>query len=488
MCQLHLSLSNTPINYSKDAAEDLYMSNSDGLGFIDFANPGQAVKIVPDTFKQAWDFIQTHINGRCGVVHWRMRTSGATDVERVHPYVINDGFYLLHNGIMRAWESPSTSIKEEGKPARYVAVNDKSDTQNLAEHLALLAERNPDLLRDPHFHSMLGRMIGDSNRLVIVDRISGESWIVNEDTGFYPDAGIWQANMYAGDYIYTPPKFTAVKGGKKKKSKSKVYTEDYDRYIHGNWMQQDVIGYEGAWASPEAVNADADAYPEAANSDTEEESPEVFTMEHVMKVNNLHHPVQTLEHVVAWYKYVFSTEDIPELEAALAKLARVEPATFMAALDSLDDAIGAYVYAENHGHEDDAIDSYEEIEHCLENIEDLAFDQVTREIKQPKPALVTEKSNQLAESLRKMPWPVNSPTQVAQWMDFALVKDCSIEELASLLADDPDSYASMAATVSATIKAYADAVTKGGGSWVNEYRDLRDALCIMKEACNLVRP
>lgn len=224
MCQIHVTAGDSTILYTKEAADALYYSNSDGLGFVDFDNPGQAKKIVPKTFDEAWAFLEEHVHGKRGVVHWRMRTSGALDVDRVHPYVINDEFYLIHNGVMREWESERQKIEIPGVPARDASglhmmdekgrllyeklpsvswtTDDKSDTQNLAEWLAPMLDQHPGIVLTPQFQHLLGDSIGKGNRLVIVNRVTGHATIINESTGDWCLPGIWQANTYAGDYVY----------------------------------------------------------------------------------------------------------------------------------------------------------------------------------------------------------------------------------------------------------------------------------------------
>lgn len=229
VCQIHVTAGESTILYTKEAADALYYSNGDGLGFVDFDNPGQAKKIVPATFDEAWAFLEEHVHGKRGVVHWRMRTSGALDVDRVHPYIINDEFYLIHNGVMREWESERQRIEIPGIPARDASgfhmqddkgrllyeklpsvtytTDDKSDTQNLAEWLAPLLDEHPGVVMTTQFQHMIGKMIGSGNRLVIVNRVTGQATIINERTGDWCLPGIWQANTYAGDYVYVEPSY-----------------------------------------------------------------------------------------------------------------------------------------------------------------------------------------------------------------------------------------------------------------------------------------
>ena len=367
MCQLHLT-STSVINYTWQAASELYECNSDGLGFIDFDAPQLAKKIVPKNFQEAWSFIEQNINGRRGVVHWRMRTSGATDVERVHPYVINDDYYLLHNGVMREWESPKppksftlhtpeedyvgevrSKKGKKGKQKQVVtgSAQDRSDTQNLAEHLGKLLTVFPSLLTNKDFLELLGKSIGPSNRLIIVNRKTGAASIVNEDTGTWL-GDIWQANHYAGEYVYVPRVVRPTAALSTQWPKQTRFDSEFD------------TGYESAYFSD-----DAPLY-KALSSETVGD----YTAENLLENEKLDHPVKTLESVLGWYRFVLG-EPKTDLEGGLARASRESPGIFCEMLDELDDAVASYLSAADSGA---AFDAMGDLEQQLMDMESLAVE------------------------------------------------------------------------------------------------------------------
>jgi predicted glutamine amidotransferase len=355
MCQIHVSIGNATIQYTRRAAQELFESNSDGLGFVDFDNPGEAIKILPATSHAAWAFIKANINGKRGVVHWRWRTSGALDLDRVHPYTINDQFYLIHNGVMSEWESKPQRgpdgklLIENGKMLK----DDKSDTQNLAEWLGPLLEDHPGVILTHQFQYMLGEMIG-ANRLVVVDRYSGEAVIINEHTGSYPLSDIWQANNYAGEYIYVKPKRSKFKSAYS--TTTDAEWAEYTRGLGSKYSSKcDFADTEGM--SPMSrLNAEDRFAANAALINAEDDPSETFTPSEIRALQSserataaltaqpMHPPakIRFTQDVVAWMTH-FKVACPVGVYGNLRTFALAHAGTYGAWLDELEDSFASYI-------------------------------------------------------------------------------------------------------------------------------------------------
>lgn len=160
--------------------EDVYASNSDGLGAMYVTAKGQikVIKVLPKSAEDAKAVIAALPNdNRELALHWRMRTHGHINVDQVHPYRINDASWLMHNGIL------ATGNKAD---------ETKSDTWHFAKDY--LAHMPPDALHSEGVLNMLADYIGN-NRFAILS-VDGRLSVVNREQGIEHD-GVWYSNTYA---------------------------------------------------------------------------------------------------------------------------------------------------------------------------------------------------------------------------------------------------------------------------------------------------
>lgn len=167
---------------------DFYSYNADGLGVM-YAEKGELIveKFVPKNENQALKFYQTHVAGKDAIVHWRMRTHGATKVANAHPYeVLNKAehgldLWMAHNGVLQGVRSDKKQM---------------SDTWHfIRDTLKPLLTMNADLLRNPAFIKLLEDRIGNSNKLVFLDNL-GRTTVINE-AAFHEFCGAKLSNTYA---------------------------------------------------------------------------------------------------------------------------------------------------------------------------------------------------------------------------------------------------------------------------------------------------
>jgi hypothetical protein len=109
-------------------------------------------------------------------LHFRFATHGAVGLQNCHPFRINKGLYMMHNGILRIPLADQT----------------RSDTWNFARHYVkpyLHTHGMNNLIADAeHF-------IGRGNKLAFMTR-EGDILIANESAGTWED-GMWFSNTYS---------------------------------------------------------------------------------------------------------------------------------------------------------------------------------------------------------------------------------------------------------------------------------------------------
>jgi len=166
---------------------DVVSKNSDGFGVM--FGDGKRVRVIRSlgNAKEIQKLYDGFLRGRDCVMHFRMRTHGAVNLDNCHPYKVNDGLYMAHNGILHIGNDTVPSM---------------SDTWHLIEYyLKPMLAKNPDLIFSVPFQEMLGKFIGASNKLSFVHR-TGKTIVINRSAGL-SFSGMWLSNTYA----WNPGKF-----------------------------------------------------------------------------------------------------------------------------------------------------------------------------------------------------------------------------------------------------------------------------------------
>lgn len=203
MCML---IHHTPKSHlTRDMLRNFVEHNGDGFGFMTFDAKRKKVNIVKLPFadsKQVIALYDEYIRGREAVMHFRMRTHGEVNRDNTHPYKVQDGLWMAHNGVL--------STGNARRP-------EMSDTWHLIEdYLRPVLESAPALIHTPQFQRMLGAFIGSNNKLGFMDS-KGRVAIVNRTSGI-EHANTWFSNTYA----WNPEKFGVVTANKYYTPKSPV--------------------------------------------------------------------------------------------------------------------------------------------------------------------------------------------------------------------------------------------------------------------------
>jgi len=164
---------------TKDVLATCFKHNSDGAGFM-YSDAGQ-LHIEKGFFKfeEFYKAYEGHAE-KDVVMHFRIRTHGATDAENCHPFQISKNLAFAHNGVIRNVASK--------------AQKDKSDTFVFnEEYIKPFVQRyGKRILQDTSFQSIIEEYIGHS-KLVFLD-YKGKIRIYNENLGNEED-GVWFSNL-----------------------------------------------------------------------------------------------------------------------------------------------------------------------------------------------------------------------------------------------------------------------------------------------------
>lgn len=112
-------------------------------------------------------------------LHLRRRTRGRVDLHNTHPFEIDDGVFLMHNGTLQFDEGPAGD----------------SDTRYFAEQvLRPLSRRHRGLLADRDFLHLLELSLSERNKAVVYDSRQRQFSILNRHHGAEFE-GLWLSSI-----------------------------------------------------------------------------------------------------------------------------------------------------------------------------------------------------------------------------------------------------------------------------------------------------
>ena len=174
---------------------ECWNSNDDGGGFMYVKNGLQIVKEVDDPAKLWMQYKKAlKIAASPFVLHFRIATSGKVNKENCHPFKVNDGLAVVHNGMI--------DIKIKAKSL--------SDTV----HFTKLLRRLPRNFLNKGWARELISGYCSGSKLVFLSS-AGEVEIINEHLGKW-DSGVWFSNNsykpLVSRTVYTFPTYQAYQG------------------------------------------------------------------------------------------------------------------------------------------------------------------------------------------------------------------------------------------------------------------------------------
>ena len=195
---------------SKETLKTCSEANPDGMGFAYIDGDTMYIKkyMKFDDFYKDFEEVQ---DKSTMLIHFRIATHGAVELDNCHPFWLNDRMALIHNGIITGY----------GDKAK------KSDTRDFIDKV--IGNISWKMMKNPAYRELVGKAIGYS-KFAILD-ITGDYWIINEDKGYWHE-GIWYSNK-----SYEPKKQTTwvtYPSSTTSDTNSKVWDmygdEDYDAW------------------------------------------------------------------------------------------------------------------------------------------------------------------------------------------------------------------------------------------------------------------
>jgi hypothetical protein len=159
----------------RETLERCYDSNPDGAGYMFHKNDKLYVKKGFFSFSEFWQSYRRDRTKEC-VIHFRIKTHGQINKDNCHPYLVNDKFAFVHNGVISGYTD-----------------NNKSDTWLFNEDVIqpfVNKWGNLGLFEDP-VKKLIESRIGYS-KLIFMDN-TGNTKIFNEEKGYW-DEGVWYSN------------------------------------------------------------------------------------------------------------------------------------------------------------------------------------------------------------------------------------------------------------------------------------------------------
>ena len=182
-----------------------------------------------DGFERAW--AESAETDQPMVVHFRLATHGAKNLDNCHPHRVHDDLVMAHNGIISTMTRYATTAK--------------SDTVAFVERV--LAKVPTDELLTERATRELEAAVGTYNKLVFL-AADGRYSIVGEKQGTW-DGGIWYSNTN-----YRRPRVRPSRGyGIRRSARDRIWrSETSDWTSDDGWVEEDAPTVEvrlpGLWA------------------------------------------------------------------------------------------------------------------------------------------------------------------------------------------------------------------------------------------------
>jgi len=220
------------VTLKKKVLKTCWDNNKDGAGMLYLQNGVLTAYKEMDKFDNFYDhyaMVRKNYKDSQVVIHFRISTHGKVDLENCHPFMVNEDWGFVHNGIITNAE-------------RHV---DYSDTNMFNRNV--LRKLPSDWIHNDAMYELVCGYIG-SSKLLFLNK-DNEAYIVNEDWGVW-DLGCWFSNKtykesryfdYGGKSILkTLPSSTTTTTTTTSGSKwgTKADWDTWDDYELGTWERE----------------------------------------------------------------------------------------------------------------------------------------------------------------------------------------------------------------------------------------------------------
>lgn len=213
------------VTLKKKVLKTCWDNNTDGAGMLYLQNGVLTTYKEMDKFDdfyKHYEMVRKNYRNSQVVIHFRISTHGKVDLENCHPFMINEDWGFVHNGIISNAE-------------RHV---DYSDTNMFNRNV--LRKLPPDWIHNEAMYELVSGYIG-SSKLLFLNK-DNEAYIVNEDWGVW-DLGCWFSNKTYKETRYfdyggkSMLKHTSTTTATKSVS-TKADWDTWDDYDLGTWERE----------------------------------------------------------------------------------------------------------------------------------------------------------------------------------------------------------------------------------------------------------
>lgn len=247
-------LNPTKVTLKKNVLKTCWDNNKDGAGMLYLQSGVLTAFKEMDNFDNFYNHYawvrKTHKDSQI-VLHFRISTHGKVDLENCHPFMVNEDWGFVHNGII-------TNAKRNA---------DYSDTNMFNRDV--LRKLPKDWIHNDAMYELVCGYIG-SSKLLFLNK-DNEAYIINEDWGVW-DLGCWFSNTtYKTSRYFDYGGKSILKGsvGTTPSTKAVSTKDDW-----GKWDDYGVEEWEREWEKEYKYNEVTRTYDKRTDVDLEDDEDE----------------------------------------------------------------------------------------------------------------------------------------------------------------------------------------------------------------------
>lgn len=249
-------LNPTKVTLKKNVLKTCWNNNKDGAGMLYLQDGVLTAYKEMDNFDRFYDhyaWVRNKYKNSQIVLHFRISTHGKVDLENCHPFMVNEDWGFVHNGIITNAERHA----------------DYSDTNMFNRDV--LRKLPKDWIHNNAMYELVSGYIG-SSKLLFLNK-DNEAYIVNEDWGVW-DLGCWFSNK-----TYKESKYFDYGGKSILKTLPSSTTTTKTTTIGSKWDSYDDYGleeWERDWEKEYRYNSATRTYEKRVDVDLEDDEDEDF--------------------------------------------------------------------------------------------------------------------------------------------------------------------------------------------------------------------
>jgi hypothetical protein len=246
-------LNPTKVTLKKNVLKTCWDNNKDGAGMLYLQNGVLTTYKEMDNFDafyDHYDWVRKKHKDSQIVLHFRISTHGKVDLENCHPFMVNEDWGFVHNGIISNAE-------------KHV---DYSDTNMFNRNV--LRKLPKDWIHNDLMYELVCGYIG-SSKLLFLNK-DNEAYIINEGWGVW-DLGCWFSNKtYKQSNYYDFGGKSMLKHTPTTTTNAVSTKEDW-----GKWDDYGIQEWESDWEKEYRYNSTTRTYEKIADVDLEQDDDDL---------------------------------------------------------------------------------------------------------------------------------------------------------------------------------------------------------------------